>query len=83
MLKLDKMDESLYQDFMRELNKALESYVYTGKSDTPNGLVDAYVHLVSPDVVDELVIYNSNLMALYTLKGQFTAEELQKINKKP
>ena len=65
------------------MNKCLSLYVYVGKSDSPNGVVDAYVHLSAPDVADELVVYNPKLVALYSLKGEFTAEELQKIHKKP
>lgn len=83
VLKVEKVDDEVRKIFLQELGVALNTYIYTGKSDSPNGLVDAYVHLSSQDVADELVVFNPELMALYTLKGQFAVEDLRKINKKP
>ena len=83
VLRMDKVDVEDREVFLDDMNKCLSLYVYVGKSDSPNGVVDAYVHLSAPDVADELVVYNPKLVALYSLKGEFTAEELQKIHKKP
>lgn len=83
VLRMDKVDVEDREVFLDDMNKCLSLYVYVGKSDSPNGVVDAYVHLSAPDVADELVVYNPKLVALYSLKGEFTAEELLKISKKP
>ena len=79
VLRVDKMKQDLQESFLIDLEKVLETYVYAGKSDSPHGVVDAYVHIASPDVADELVVYNPELMALYSLIGEFTKEELLKI----
>ena len=83
VLRMDKVKPEERTVFLDDMNKCLSAYVYAGKSDTPNGVVDAYVHLSSPDVADELVVYNPKLVALYSLRGDFTTEELLKISKKP
>ena len=79
VLRVDKMNPELQESFMIDLEKVLATYVYAGKSDSPHGVVDAYVHIASPDVADELVVYNPKLKALYSLIGEFTREELLKI----
>jgi hypothetical protein len=83
VLRMDKVSIADRKVFLEDMYKGLCHYIYVGKSDSPNGLVDAYVHLSAPDVADELVVYNPELVAIYALKGEFTAEELRRISKKP
>lgn len=83
VLRMDRADDMQRQLFLDDMYRGLGNYIYVGKSDSPDGVVDAYVHLSAPDVADELVVYNPKLVALYALKGEFTAEELQRISKKP
>ena len=82
VLRVDKADADIQEQFKKELDSVLATYQYAGKSDTTRGIVDAYVHVASPQVADELVVYNPKLMSLYCLIGEFTEEELHKIQKK-
>ena len=82
VLRMDKARPDVQEQFFNDLKKVLSSYIYAGKSDSPHGIVDAYVHVSSPDVADELVVYNPDIMTLYSLIGEFTNEELQKVQKK-
>ena len=83
VLRMDRVSPEIRDEFIREMRIALSRYVYAGQSDTPNGVVDAYVHLVSDNTADELVVYNPEIYAIYSLSGIFTAEELLSIQKKP
>ena len=82
VLRMDKARPDVQDRFFKDLNEVLSNYIYAGKSDSPHGIVDAYVHVSSPDVADELVVFNPEIMALYSLIGEFTHEELQKVQKK-
>ena len=82
VLRMDKARPDVQEQFFNDLKKVFDSYIYAGKSDSPHGIVDAYVHVSSPDVADELVVYNPEIMTLYSLIGEFTNEELQKVQKK-
>ena len=83
VLRMDKVSVADRNVFLEDMYEGLSHYIYVGKSDSPNGVVDAYVHLSAPDVADELVVYNPKLIAIYALKGEFSAEELHRISKKP
>ena len=65
--------------FLKELEDALKSYMYVGKTKSTSGIVDAYVHQASADTVDELVVFNPKTNALNTLLGVFPASELMKL----
>ena len=81
VLRMDRVPDELLQVFDNELKGVLDTYMYAGKSETNRGVVDAYVHLATPHVADELVVYNPKIKALYSLSGTFTEEELRKIQK--
>lgn len=83
VLRIDKADPVIREQFLKDLQIVLDQYMYAGQSVTRNGVVDAYVHLARPDVADELIVYNPKIYALYSVSGTFTAEELMKIQKKP
>ena len=83
MLRIDKAEPVIREQFLKDLQIVLDQYMYAGQSVTRNGVVDAYVHLARPDVADELIVYNPKIYALYSVSGTFTAEELMKIQKKP
>ena len=82
VLRMDKARPDVQEQFFNDLKLVLDSYIYAGKSDSPHGIVDAYVHVSAPDVADELVVFNPEIMTLYSLIGEFTNEELQKVQKK-
>ena len=79
VLRMDKASDSVKLRFQNDLHKVLSTYMYAGKSQTNRGVIDAYVHLASPHVADELIVYNPKIKALYSLTGTFTEEELLKI----
>ncbi len=79
VLRMDKADAKVQVLFLDDLRKVVATYMYGGKSDGKRGIVDTYVHLASDDVADELVVYNPDQMAIYSLKGKFTIEELRSI----
>ena len=79
VLRMDKADAKVQVLFLDDLRKVVATYMYGGKSDGKRCIVDTYVHLASDDVADELVVYNPDQMAIYSLKGKFTIEELRSI----
>ena len=82
MLNMEKTDGKVRDDFEKTLSRIFQEYVYVGKTDTPNGVVDAYIHFRTSDLVDELVIYNPAIYSLYSLKGEFSVSDLREIGKK-
>lgn len=83
VLRLEKSSQEVRNSFINALQKTVKSYIYAGQSVTKNGIVDVYVHMASENSADELVIYNPEICTLYSLSGNFTREELEKIQKKP
>ena len=83
LIKMANVSPDIKRQFIKDLDVALLPYLSTGKSQMPNGLVDTYVHQCEDGIVDELVVFNPELMVLYVMKGKFTPEELQKIPKNP
>lgn len=83
VLKVEKTSPDIKASFFQDLNAVFRHYAYAGQSVTRNGTVDAYVHMATSDVADELVVYNPKTLTLYSLSGTFTREELEKIQKKP
>ena len=83
VLRVDKVSHEVQVAFLSDLKAVFSQYVYAGQSVTRNGTVDAYVHMSSKDSADELVVYNPKIIALYSVSGTFTREELEKIQKKP
>ena len=79
VLNMEKASEQDKSHFIKELHRVLRQYEYVGKSDSPNGEVDVYLNLESPDYVDEIVIYNPELMTVNVLAGKFPVPDLKKI----
>ena len=76
VLDVDRTSPESKERFLGDLALTLRQYRYSGKSDTPNGLVDVYVHLYSDSIVDELVIFNPESNVLNILDGRFSVEDL-------
>ena len=83
VVRLDKSSQEVKDRFLNDLKNTFSRYSYGGQSVTKNGTVDVYVHMISDNLADELVVYNPEIFALYSLTGSFTREELVKIQKKP
>ena len=82
VVRLDKSSQEVKDSFLNDLKNTFSRYSYGGQSVTKNGTVDVYVHMISDNLADELVVYNPEIFALYSLNGSFTREELEKIHKK-
>ena len=80
VLDVDKTSPESKERFLGDLALTLRQYRYSGKSDTPNGLVDVYVHLYSDSIVDELVIFNPESNVLNILDGKFSVEDLIRLS---
>lgn len=80
-LNMGKTAYAEKQRLVSEMDVLLKDYRYYGKSYTPEGVVDVYVHMKSEDVVDELVVFNPEKYVLSILKGIFPVEELLKLYK--
>ena len=76
LLSLKKTPESDRKAFMAEMNTTLAKYRYYGKSGSPDGLIDVYVHMKTEDCVDELVVFNPHSFTLNSLIGIFPVEKL-------
>ena len=81
VLKMQGASQSTRDDFIRDLQAALKSYEYYGEQPSNNGQVSVYVHYLSHDAIDELVIYNPAISSVNSLYGHFTAPELMKLKK--
>ena len=80
-LNMGKVSQPQKQRFVQEMETLVKDYRYYGKSYTPDGAMDVYVHLKSDDVVDELVVYNPEKYILSSLIGIFPVEDLLKLYK--
>ena len=76
VLSMKKTPEQARKIFMDDMKNTLKNYRYYGKSDSPDGMADVYVHMKTEDCVDELVVFNPNTFALNSLIGNFPVEKL-------
>ena len=76
VVNLTKASATDKEAFLNDLKHTMRNYRYYGKSETPEGPVDVYVHLQSDDMVDELVTYNPETYVLNSLIGDFPVKEL-------
>lgn len=79
VLNLKKAPASDVNSFMEDMKKTLGYYNYYGKSGSPEGLVDVYVHMKTDDCVDELVVFNPTTFVLNSLIGIFPVEDLLRL----
>ena len=80
VLSLKKVSPTDREAFMTDMKKTLKSYVYYGKSENPDGIVDVYVHMKTDNMVDELVVYNPETFVFNSLIGEFPVSELLRID---
>lgn len=76
VLSMKKTPASEREVFMDDMKKTLRNYQYYGKSGSPDGEVDVYVHMKNNDTVDELVVFNPDTFVLNILVGTFPVERL-------
>ena len=76
VLNMKKTPAQERQTFMDDMKNTLGNYRYFGKSGSPDGMTEVYVHMKSDDCVDELVVFNPNTFVLNSLIGNFPVEKL-------
>lgn len=76
LLSVKKTPEADRRAFMDDMKETLAKYRYYGKSGSPDGLIDVYVHMKTEDCVDELVVFNPHSLTLNSLIGIFPVEKL-------
>ena len=76
LLSMKKTPDSDRKAFAADMDKVLKGYRYYGKSGSPDGPVDVYVHMKNEDCVDELVVFNPYSFTLNSLIGIFPVEKL-------
>ena len=63
------------------MHKALAEYMYYGKKKGMNdSIVDVYGSEIKNGVVSELVVYNPVNHSLFSMRGSYPVEELQKLD---
>ena len=76
VLNMKKTPAQDREVFMNDMKNTLKEYRYYGKSGSPDGLIDVYVHMKTEDCVDELVVFNPHSFTLNSLIGIFPVEKL-------
>ena len=79
ILKMGGASKQYQMKFKEDLEETLKSYEFHGTHEGKNGMVDIYILPSGKDVVDELVIYNPEILTLNSLQGSFTIEALKKL----
>lgn len=81
IVKMEKASDSDKKNFSSDIYNLRNTYIYSGKSETPNGPCDVYVHLASESEADMIIVYNGGKYILNVLRGHFPVSELQAIGK--
>jgi hypothetical protein len=79
VLKVERPSAKDRERFFDDMKNTLKGYKYHGKSSSPDGDTDVYVNMPSPELVDELVVYNPHKLTLNVLLGNFPVSELSKL----
>ena len=82
ILRMQKTSPEVKEAFLTDFLEVMKDYMYVGKQDTRQGVVDVYC-LADEDamVVVELIVYNPKMYALNCLRGDMKPEDLMKIRK--
>ena len=81
ILTMKRASDQTKQDFLSKLHKALAGYMYYGKKKGMNdSIVDVYGSEIKNGVVSELVVYNPVNHSLFSMRGSYPVEELQKLD---
>ena len=81
ILTMKRASDQTKQDFLSKLHNALAGYMYYGKKKGMNdSIVDVYGSEIKNGVVSELVVYNPVNHSLFSMRGSYPVEELQKLD---
>ena len=83
ILSLKKASGSAQGEFLSRLRGTLKSYQFYGKEKGEDGnIVEVYGSPIKNGVVHELVVYNPDNHVLFSLRGSYPVDELQKLEPK-
>ena len=83
ILSLKKASGGAQGEFLTRLRGTLKSYQFYGKEKGEDGnIVEVYGSPIKNGVVHELVVYNPGNHVLFSLRGSYPVDELQKLEPK-
>ena len=78
LMLMDKASDQTKGKFLPALRQTLTSYQFYGRKAGMDGrIVEVYGSKIKNGVVDELVIFNSDLYSLFSLRGPYPVDALQ------
>ena len=81
--KIDKASPDFIKEFTSELRKVLKGYQFYGVKPGEEGdPVEVYGNYPDKNIVREIVVYNPDNHSLFSLRGEYTVEELPSLDKK-
>ena len=81
--KIDKASPDFIKEFTSELRKVLKGYLFYGVKPGEEGdPVEVYGNYPDRNIVREIVVYNPDNHSLFSLRGEYTVEELLSLDKK-
>ena len=82
ILSMKRASAQTKQDFLSQLRRTLEGYMYYGKKKGMNGnIVDVYGSQIIDGVVHELIVFNPENVSLFSMRGAYPVDELQALDK--
>ena len=83
ILSLKKAPDNVQGEFLARLRRTMKSYQFYGKETGEDGnIVEVYGSPIKNGVVHELVVYNPDNHVLFSLRGSYPVDELQKLDPK-
>lgn len=80
--KLEKAPKDLVEGFVGELREVLKGYQFYGIKPGEEGrLAEVYGNYPENGIVTELVVFNPVLNSVFSLRGKYTVEELESLDK--
>ena len=81
--KIDKASPDFINDFVTELRDVLKGYQFYGVKPGEEGApVEVYGNYPDKNIVREIVVYNPESHTLFSLRGEYTVEQLLSLDKK-
>lgn len=83
IMMMKRAGEQTKAAFLVDLRSVLaDGYIFYGKKPGMDGrIVEVYGSPIKNGAVDELIVFNSELYSLFSLRGCYPVEELKKLDK--
>ena len=82
IMMMKKASDQTLEEFLPALRQTLASYQFYGiKAGMDGRIVEVYGSPIKNGAVDELIVFNSDLYSLFSLRGSYPVEELQALDK--